>query len=77
MPSLSTKLNARSADFKANADAMRALIDDLNARLAKIAEGGGEAAPSMWRAASCSPATASKCCWTPAPPSWRSPRSRA
>ena len=44
MPQLSTKLNARSADFKANADAMRGLIDDLNARLAKIAEGGGEAA---------------------------------
>ena len=44
MPQLSTKLNARSADFKANADAMRGLIDDLNARLARIAEGGGEAA---------------------------------
>lgn len=44
MAVLATKLNARSADFKANADAMRAVIDDLNAKLAKIAEGGGEAA---------------------------------
>ena len=38
MPVLSTQLNARSADFKANAYAMRAVIDDLNAKLAKIAE---------------------------------------
>ena len=44
MSVLHSKLNARSADFKANAEAMQALIADLNARLAKIAEGGGEAA---------------------------------
>ncbi len=44
MPVLSTQLNARSADFKANAAAMQALIDDLNAKLATIAQGGGEAA---------------------------------
>ncbi|MET0517639.1 MAG: carboxyl transferase domain-containing protein, partial [Burkholderiaceae bacterium] len=44
MAVLTTKLNARSADFKSNAQAMRGLLDDLNARLAKIAEGGGEAA---------------------------------
>ena len=44
MPVLTTQLNPRSADFKANADAMRGLIDDLNAQLAKIAQGGGEAA---------------------------------
>jgi len=42
MSTLSTQLNARSEDFKANAAAMRLLVDDLNARLAKIALGGGE-----------------------------------
>ena len=44
MPVLETKLNARSADFQANARAMRALVDDLNAQLAKASLGGGEAA---------------------------------
>ena len=43
MPVLNTQLNPRSADFKANAAAMRGLIDDLNAQLAKIAQGGGDA----------------------------------
>lgn len=42
MPVLVSKLNPRTEDFKANAAAMRALVDDLNARLAKIALGGGE-----------------------------------
>src|ERR1700743_996714 len=42
MPTLSTQLNARSEDFKANAAAMRLLVDDLNAKLEKIALGGGE-----------------------------------
>ncbi len=42
MPALASRLNARSEDFKANAAAMRALVDDLNARLAKIAQGGGD-----------------------------------
>lgn len=44
MPQLQPKLNARSEDFKRNAEAMQALVQDLNARLAKIVEGGGEAA---------------------------------
>ena len=42
MPALASKLSPRSEDFKANAAAMRALVDDLNARLAKIALGGGD-----------------------------------
>ena len=42
MPTLATKLNVRSEEFKANAAAMRALVDDLNAKLAKIALGGGD-----------------------------------
>jgi 3-methylcrotonyl-CoA carboxylase beta subunit len=44
MPILESKLNARSADFVANAKAMRALVDDLNVQLAKAALGGGEVA---------------------------------
>jgi len=44
MATLVSKLNPRSEEAKANAAAMRALVDDLNAKLAKIAEGGGEAA---------------------------------
>ena len=43
MPALETKLNARSADFQANAAAMQAQVDDLNAQVAKAALGGGEA----------------------------------
>ena len=41
---LATQLNARSADFLANAAAMRALVDDLNEKVAKSAAGGGDAA---------------------------------
>ncbi len=44
MPVLETQLNARSADFQANASAMRALVDDLNQRIAKAQQGGGDAA---------------------------------
>jgi len=44
MPILDSKLNARSADFQANAAAMRALVDDLNAQIAKASLGGGDAA---------------------------------
>ena len=44
MPVLETKLNARSAEFQANATAMRALVADLHVQLAKSAAGGGEAA---------------------------------
>ncbi|MDP3653288.1 MAG: carboxyl transferase domain-containing protein [Rhodoferax sp.] len=44
MPILETKLNARSADFVANATAMRALVADLNAQIDKAALGGGTAA---------------------------------
>ena len=44
MPILETQLNARSADFQANAAAMRALVADLNAQTDKAAMGGGNAA---------------------------------
>jgi 3-methylcrotonyl-CoA carboxylase beta subunit len=44
MPVLQSKLNPRSEEFKASALQMRQLVGDLNARLAKIVAGGGEAA---------------------------------
>ncbi|WP_408598093.1 carboxyl transferase domain-containing protein, partial [Limnohabitans sp.] len=44
MPQLHTQLNPRSADFAANAQAMRALVDDLNLQVAQAQQGGGEAA---------------------------------
>ena len=44
MTQLETKLNARSADFQANAAAMRALVDDLQSQFARVELGGGEAA---------------------------------
>ncbi|WP_353134334.1 carboxyl transferase domain-containing protein [Limnohabitans sp.] len=40
MTVLHTQLNPRSADFVANATAMRAMVDDLKAHLEKIAVGG-------------------------------------
>jgi 3-methylcrotonyl-CoA carboxylase beta subunit len=42
MPALASRLSPRSEDFKANAAAMRALVDDLNAKLALVVQGGGE-----------------------------------
>ena len=44
MAILETKLNARSAEFQANAVAMRAVVDDLRAKLTQTALGGGDAA---------------------------------
>jgi 3-methylcrotonyl-CoA carboxylase beta subunit len=41
MAQLQSKLNPRSEAFRAHAAAMQALVDDLNAKLARIAEGGG------------------------------------
>ena len=44
MPVLTSKLNLRSEEFKASAARMRELVADLRAKLALMAEGGGEAA---------------------------------
>ncbi|WP_225785251.1 carboxyl transferase domain-containing protein [Xenophilus sp. Marseille-Q4582] len=44
MTALATQLNPRSADFQANAAAMRALVDDLRVQFERVAQGGGEAA---------------------------------
>lgn len=42
MTILESKLNARSEDFKANVSAMQKIVDDLKAKVEKIALGGGE-----------------------------------
>jgi 3-methylcrotonyl-CoA carboxylase beta subunit len=42
MTILESKLNVRSEDFKSNASAMQKLVDDLKAKVEKIALGGGE-----------------------------------
>lgn len=44
MTAFQTQLNVRGADFQANATAMRALVDDLKARIAQVAQGGGDEA---------------------------------
>ncbi|MDZ4176970.1 MAG: carboxyl transferase domain-containing protein [Hydrogenophaga sp.] len=44
MPALDTQLNARSADFQANAAAMRVVVDDLKAQVERATLGGGDAA---------------------------------
>ncbi len=44
MPILESKLVTRSADFLANAAAMKIMVDDLKVKLATVALGGGEEA---------------------------------
>ena len=44
MPQIESKLNPRGEDFKTNAAAMQAVVDDLRARVAQMSQGGGEAA---------------------------------
>jgi 3-methylcrotonyl-CoA carboxylase beta subunit len=71
MPILESKLNARAADFVANAQAMRALVDDLNAQLAKAALGGGEVARAKHTArGKLLPRDRVQCCWTLARRFW-------
>jgi len=42
MATLSSQLNPRSADFLANAAAMRTLVDDLKDRVSRVSLGGGD-----------------------------------
>jgi len=44
MPVLETKLNARSADFQANAAVLLAQVQELQTQVAKVAAGGGDVA---------------------------------
>ena len=44
VPVLTSKLNPRSEDFKRSDALMQSLVADLNAKMAQIAEGGGQAA---------------------------------
>jgi 3-methylcrotonyl-CoA carboxylase beta subunit len=49
MAVIESSLDSRSAEFQANARAMRALVDDLRARLAVLALGGDESARERHR----------------------------
>src|SRR6266702_3995747 len=44
MPIIESKLNPRSDDFRTNAAALEALVEDLKAKISKVALGGGQAA---------------------------------
>ena len=44
MAQIRSQLNPKSADFEANAKAMKALVDDLRVQVDQAAEGGGQAA---------------------------------
>ncbi|MGB2679781.1 MAG: carboxyl transferase domain-containing protein, partial [Candidatus Competibacter sp.] len=44
MSVIKTRIDNRLAEFKANAQAMRALVADLRAKVAEVAAGGSEAA---------------------------------
>jgi len=44
MPAIKSNLNPRSAEFRANADAMAALVADLRTQVERVALGGDEAA---------------------------------
>ncbi|MFP5411586.1 MAG: carboxyl transferase domain-containing protein [Gammaproteobacteria bacterium] len=44
MAKIETRLNPRDEQFQSNAQAMRALVGELHVKLARTAEGGGEAA---------------------------------
>ena len=70
MSVLKSVLSTRSPEFRANAEAMRALVEDLRRQVDTVRQGGGEArGRSTCRAASCCRASASACCSTPARPS--------
>ena len=44
MPVIESALRPRSKEFRANAAAMRALVDDLQAKVGQVKLGGGERA---------------------------------
>ena len=44
MPVVKSQLNPRSAEFRANAERMRALVEDLRQQVARATLGGGAAA---------------------------------
>ena len=46
MTLIESKLDSRSPEFQANAAQLRAAVDDLQAQMAKVAQGGGEKARS-------------------------------
>ena len=61
MPIISSQINPRDADFKANQAHMAELVADLRAKVARIEEGGGERLETaISGAANCCRGTASR-----------------
>lgn len=74
MPILESKLSPRAADFVANTDKMRALVDDLKQKVAQAAWGGGEKARAKHTArGKLLPRERIDLLLDPAPPSWSCP----
>ena len=44
MQALKTQINPQSSEFRANADTVRALVEDLRTKVTDVAHGGAEAA---------------------------------
>src|SRR2546429_9563541 len=44
MQALKTQINPQSSEFRANAETMRALVEDLRTKVTDVAQGGGEVA---------------------------------
>ncbi|MGH8707797.1 MAG: carboxyl transferase domain-containing protein, partial [Burkholderiales bacterium] len=44
MPAIRSRLNPRSDEFRANAERMRGLVEDLRQKAAAVSQGGDEAA---------------------------------
>ena len=44
MQALKTQINPQSPEFRANAETMRALVEDLRTKVTDVAHGGGETA---------------------------------
>ena len=77
MSVIKSQINPRSEEFRANAGAMRTMVDDLRAKAAEVSLGGGEAARANMRvAANCCRATASTTCSIRGPAFSRSARWR-
>ncbi|MCB1185125.1 methylcrotonoyl-CoA carboxylase, partial [bacterium] len=44
MSTIKSRINPRAEDFRANAEAMKGMVEDLRAQAARVSLGGGEAA---------------------------------
>jgi hypothetical protein len=77
MNSIEAQRNHHCDRFKANAEAMRAMVDNLEQKVAATALGGGQGAGDKDTArGKPRPRDRCKCCWSRARRSWRFRHSR-